>query len=353
MHSIEVLKGPEILLHGPHTTSGVVNLISTPIPETAGGKLNAEYGSFGTLKLHANYGATEGQWGFLVETYQSKGDGFHDIDRSKHTAGHDIEEYMGKVRWTSAPDAAYYQHVDVKLQYGVETADVSYLGLTDADFKRDPNRRYGLSELERMDRGRKAASVQHVFGFSDNTFLTTTGYWSDTYRYYNRLNQINGINLGGVTDIVNNGGAGADLIQGILDGTADTTHANGVRYGHNDQAFVAKGVKMELQHWFETGALQHELITGVRWHEDTTKNAVRGVPTASISRSMAAWFTSPPDWRRGKRVRPRLGPPGSVIASPSASGACCRSSATKISRPRPTLLTTRPRPSMLRGIPTA
>jgi len=276
MSSVEVLKGPEILMHGPHTTSGVVNLISTPIPEKAGGKLNAEYGSFGALKLHAHYGATEGQWGFLVETYQAQGDGFHEIDRSDRSAGHDVEEYMGKLRWTSDADAAYAQELELKLLYGVEVANVSYLGLTDEDFKRDPNRRYGLSELEQMDRGRKSASLRHVFGFTDNTQLTTTAYWSDTYRYYDRINQINGVNLGGVTSIVNNGLANAGLIQGVLDGTADTTHANHVRYQHGDQEYISQGLQTQVDHWFTTGVLEHELMVGVRWHEDTTKNQVKG-----------------------------------------------------------------------------
>ncbi|MCW5580253.1 MAG: TonB-dependent receptor plug domain-containing protein [Luteimonas sp.] len=276
MQGVEVLKGPEILLHGPHTTSGVVNLLSSPIPEGAEGSLKAEVASFGSRRLHASYGGTSGQWGYLLETYQGTGDGFHRIDRSDLGAGHDIDEYVGKLRWTSAPDAAYAQQLDIKLNYDVEQARVSYLGLTDADFRADPNRRYGLSELERMDRGRKSASVQHQFGFSENTRLTTTAYWADTYRYYDRLNQINGIGLGGVTSIVNTGGANAALIQGILDGSADTTHANGVRYGHNHQAFTSQGLQMELEHLFGTGGVQHDLTVGIRYHEDTTRNAEKG-----------------------------------------------------------------------------
>lgn len=276
MASVEVLKGPEILLHGPHTTSGVVNLLSTPIPEAAAGHLRAEIASFDTRKLHANYGATAGQWGFLLETYQGSGDGFHQIDRSDLGAGHDINEYVGKLRWSSAPGAKYSQQLDLKLAYGEETARVSYLGLTDADFRANPDRRYGLSELERMDRGRKSASLQHQIGFSENTWLTTTAYLVDTYRYYDRLNQINGISLGGITSIINTGGGNAALLQGILDGTADTTHANGVRYGHNHQAFVSKGLKVELEHAFATGNVQHTLTAGTRYHEDTTRNVDKG-----------------------------------------------------------------------------
>ncbi len=275
--SIEVLKGPEVLLHGPHTTSGVVNLISTPIPTEASGAANIEIGAFETRKIHAHYGATAGQWGFLLETYQAETDGFHEIERSKHTSGYNINEYVGKARWTSAPDARFTQQLDIKLQYDVENADVSYFGLTDADFHENPNRRYGLSELERMDRGRRAASVRHQFGFDDDNWLDTTAYWTQTYRYYNRLNQINGINLGGITDTINAGGAGAALLYGILRGTANTTHANGVRYGHNHQKFTVQGLQVESHNAFTTGQVGHELISGVRYSEETPENAVKGL----------------------------------------------------------------------------
>ncbi len=283
MQGIEVLKGPETLLHGPHTTAGVINLLSTAIPDEAGGMVNIELSEFNTRKIHAYYGATVGQWGFLLETYQSTTDGFQDVERSKTTAGNDINDYVGKLRWRSDADAKYAQQLDIKLQYDEETADVSYFGLTDVDYNADPNRRYGLSELERMDRGRKTASVQHQFYFNDTSKLTSTIYWGDTYRYYNRLNQINGTNLGGVTDIINNDRPGttphnsAALLEGILQGTADTTHANGVRYGHNHQDFEARGLQFEFNKQFSTGAIDHDLIAGVRRHEDITGNAVKGL----------------------------------------------------------------------------
>lgn len=273
--SIEVLKGPEVLLHGPQTTAGVVNLISTPIPTEASGKASLEVGAFDTRKIHLNYGGTFGQWGFLLETYQAESDGFHEIDRSKHGAGYDVDEYLAKLRWTSAPGARYEQQLDIKLHYDVENHDISYVGLTDADFRDNPSRRYGLTELERMDRGRRAASIHHQIAFNDRNWLDTTAYWTQTYRYYNRVNQINGINLGGVAPLVNNGGANADLLRGILRGSANTTHANGVRYGHNDQRFTVQGVQAESHNLFSTGALEHELISGLRFSEETPENAVK------------------------------------------------------------------------------
>jgi len=276
--SIEVLKGPEVLLHGPQTTSGVVNLISTPIPRTAQGHANIEIGAFNTRKIHLDYGATVGQWGFLLETYQAETDGPLEIERSKRTSGYDINEYVGKLRWTSAEDAPYQQQFDLKLHYDVEYGDVSYVGQTDADFRENPNRRYGFSELERMDRGRKSASARYHFAFNDQHWLDTTAYWMKTYRYYKRVNQINGLNLGagvgGNAGRVNTGAPGANLIYDIMHG-ADTTHANGIRYGHNHQRFTVKGVQVESHNLFTTGTVEHELISGLRYSRETPENAVK------------------------------------------------------------------------------
>lgn len=130
-----------------------------------------------------------------------------------------------------------------------------------------------------MDRSRDSASVRHQIEFSPNTLLTTTAYWADTSRHYDRLNQVNGVNLGSVTNLVNTNGAGAALMQGILDGSADTTHANGVRYGHNHQDFVARGLQFELLNTFATGAVQHELTAGLRWHHDASKSGSPGGAT--------------------------------------------------------------------------
>ncbi len=277
MAGIEVLKGPEILLHGPQTTSGAINLLSTPIPAQASGALKTEIGQYGTRKVHLHYGATVGQWGFLAETYQRSTDGFHEIDRSNRNGGSDVAEYLLKGRWNSAPGATFNQQVDIKLFSGQEDADVSYLGLTDEDFRANPNRRYGLSELERMDRSRDSASVRHQIEFNPSTLLTTTAYWADTSRHYNRLNQINGVGIGSVTNTINTGGTDAALLQAILRGTADTTHPNGVRYGHNHQDFIAKGVQTELLKTFTTGSVKHALTGGVRWHHDTAQSGTTGI----------------------------------------------------------------------------
>lgn len=274
MSGVEVLKGPEILRYGPQTTSGAINLISTPIPNAPAGFVNVENGDWGSRRIHTWAGGTFGGFGILAETYQHRTDGFHRIDRSSRSSGNDIADYMLKAGWADGGSGNVRHAVDLKLFKGDETADVSYLGLTDADFRRNPDRRYGLSELERMNRGRESASLRHRLLVGSGFALVTTGYATDTYRDYTRLNQVNGIGIGasGITSLVNEGGANAALLQGILDGTENTTHANGIRYGNNFQSFLTRGVQVEARGLLRTGAVVHEFMGGVRRHEDTARN---------------------------------------------------------------------------------
>lgn len=274
MSGVEILKGPEVLRYGPQTTSGAINLLSTPIPDEFEGFVNVEMGDWGSRRIHTWAGGEVGQFGVLAETFQNSTDGFHQIDRSNRTAGNDIADYMLKLRWASPSDAAIRQRLDLKLFKGDEYADVSYLGLTDADFRANPDRRYGLSELERMNRGRASVSLQHQITLASRFTFITTGYHADTYRDYTRLNQVNGIGIAanGITSRINNNGPDAALLQGILDGTAATTHANGVRYGNNFQTFIARGLQIEGRATLVTGGIDHELIVGARRHEDTARN---------------------------------------------------------------------------------
>ncbi len=227
MSAVEVLKGPEVLMYGPQTATGAVNLVSTAIPEQARGFLNTELASFDGKKIHANYGGTEGQWGYLLETYQRENDGFHQLDRSDRDTGMDQSEYLAKLRWQSAADARFKQSLNLKFLNADEINNVSYLGVTDADFAANRDRRYGLSELEQMRRGRESVSLQHQIELTADTSSTTTLYRNQTYPNYKRLNQINGIGiraLGGLNWIVNNQLAGttpdnsASLIHGHIAG---------------------------------------------------------------------------------------------------------------------------------------
>ena len=115
MTGVEVLKGPSTLKEGPFTVGGAVNLLSTPIPSEAQGKVSVEVAEYGETNMTANYGDSGDIYGFMLETYQHQADGFKDIDRSNRDTGFDIEDYVGKFRLnTPSGGSGLYQQLDLK-----------------------------------------------------------------------------------------------------------------------------------------------------------------------------------------------------------------------------------------------
>ena len=248
MSAIEILKGAPLLRHGPQTTGGIVNLISTPIPDDKGGELSVVLNERGSTDIHANYGMREGQWSWLLETVQREGDGFKDIDRSNRDTGFDIEDYVFKLGWQGDG-----QSLLLKTQYSEEVSNETYLGLTDTDFDADPNRRYGLSSIDQMDNDHRGISLTHNMDWSNTVSSTTTVYRNTFNRDWFKLS-------GGsaLINAANNGDANA---IGILDGSIDKA---GLNYKHNNRSYESQGIQFNLD--METGA--HLISAGVRLHED-------------------------------------------------------------------------------------
>ncbi len=248
MSSVEVLKGAPLLRHGPQTTGGVVNLRSTPIPEENAGTIMATFGEYASRDLHAHYGGTSGDFGWLVETAQRDSDGFKDIDRSGRDAGFDIEDYVVKLGWDGDGQSLLF-----KAQYSEETSNETYLGLTDADFDRDENRRYGLSAIDQMNNKHEGYSLTYSLDLSDNITATVVGYYNEFAR--------NWFKLGGGSAFVEAANGGDPVAQGILDGTVDVA---GLEYKNNNRSYESKG--LELNFAVDLGA--HQLEIGGRAHED-------------------------------------------------------------------------------------
>lgn len=251
MSGIEILKGAPLLRYGPQTTGGIVNLLSTPIPEEAGGEIFTLLDQRGSTDVKLNYGARSGNWGWLVETVQREGAGYKTIDRSNKSTGFDIADYVVKVGWQGDG-----QSLLLKSQYSEEVSDETYLGLTDTDFAANNNRRYGISSRDQMVNDRSSLSLVHTLDWTDNITSTTTLYRNDFTRNWYKLN-------GGGTwiDDANGGDATA---QGILDGTGDTT-GGALTYKNNDRTYVSQGVEFNV----DVEADAHLLSIGTRLHTDT------------------------------------------------------------------------------------
>jgi Fe(3+) dicitrate transport protein len=248
MHAVEVLKGAPLLRYGPQTTGGVINLISTPIPDEMSGNINLSYGENAEADLLANYGGRSGDFGFLIETTQRRNDGFKTIDGSNSDTGYDISDYLVKLLWEGES-----QSVSFKAQYSEEVSEETYLGLTDADFNRDEDRRYGLSELDQMDNDHSGYNLVYRNELSDSVSMSATAYYNEFSRDWFKLS--------GGGSFVEAANAGDAFAQGVLDGTEDVTD---LQYKHNNREYTSRGVELN----FDVALGNHQLALGGRIHED-------------------------------------------------------------------------------------
>ena len=248
MQGLEVLKGAPLLRYGPHTTGGVVNMVSTAIPSSMSGSVSAIYGQDNQRDLLAWIGGSAGDFGFLLETAQRRGDGFKKIDRSSHNTGYDIEDYVLKLSWEHGAHKLLF-----KSQYSEEVSDETYLGLTDADFSADSSRRYGISAIDQMVNDHLGFSLSYRLSFSENLSFSAKAYHNEFSRDWFKLS-----GGGGLVRAANTGDTNA---QAILDGSADATD---LTYKHNARDYLSTGIEGNL----DISLGQHQLALGGRLHED-------------------------------------------------------------------------------------
>lgn len=248
MHAVEIMKGAPLLRYGPQTTGGVINMVSTPIPESSEANLALRYGENDEWDLLANFGARAGDFSFLLETAQRHSDGFKNIDRSDQSSGYQISDYLLKAGWEGTRQSLLF-----KAQYSQEVSDETYLGLTDADFRQDPNRRYGLSSIDEMDNDHQGLSLFYDLSLTEDISVRAIAYYQSFARDW--------FKLGGGSDFIDAANAGDPTAQGILDGTED---AFGLVYKHNNREYESRGIDVNLD--AELG--RHRVSFGTRLHKD-------------------------------------------------------------------------------------
>ena len=99
MESIEVRKGSTQIKHGPFTTGGSLNYISTPIPSSKLNSVSLDIGSFGKTLMQVRSGDVLGNFAYLIELYSDKTDGFKELDGGGDT-GYGKTDFMTKLRYS-------------------------------------------------------------------------------------------------------------------------------------------------------------------------------------------------------------------------------------------------------------
>lgn len=265
MEALEVRKGSAAVRQGPHTQGGVINYVSTSIPGAPGGRVELSGGDFDTTKAHAAVGGT---WatgdsgssvGVLVEGFRHETSGFKDLDGGGDT-GFLLEDVLAKVRWTSAPDAAFSQAFELKLGRTDQDGDETYLGLTAEDFARTPYRRYVSSSQDRFLSEHDAVVARWLAQPSATLDWSVTAYRNEFARNWYKGSSVLGTSHGSVLAAPDVYSDAITVLRGEVDSVDDA-----IRLRNNRRDYYSQGVEA-IAGW--RGLDGHDLTFGVRWHED-------------------------------------------------------------------------------------
>ncbi len=282
MNAVEITKSVGAVKYGPITTAGSIQFFSTPIPRQSAAHVTAVVSSLDRSNIHAWAGSrieTENlpvDVGFLVETWQDNADGFKqiDLDSLGGGTGFSIADYVAKLGLYSKDGATISQNLLLKIQYSEQDADETYLGLSQGDFAATPLMRYRASQLDNIAATHKIYQATHNVSLSDNIQLTSIAYRTEFARNWEKLDRFDNSLLSGL--------AGCDSLNEILldpttcnqeirvlrgpDGYTSPDDVLGIR--QNNRTYYTNGIQSALGVEFNTGALTHNLVTSLRYHED-------------------------------------------------------------------------------------
>lgn len=261
MSQVRVLKGPAGLVYGPQTIGGAIDFITRPIPKRPTASVDLAGGEYRFGKAHVVAGATEGKLGLLVEGLHLRSDGFKHLPDGGDT-GFARNEWMIKGAYELTPR----QSIGLKLSYADEVSNETYLGITDEDFRVDPDQRYSASAADQMRNHRKSLVFTHVFEPSETLTLTTSYDHSNFVRTWSKANAFRGASL---FDVISDPDSPRNAVfMDVLRNGNSTSSAEALLIGPNARDFQLHGLQSVL-HWDPTtGPVAHKVESGLRLHYD-------------------------------------------------------------------------------------
>jgi len=263
INAIEVRKGSASIRSGPRTTGGVINFVSTPVPGVPlAGQAELLVGQDSTVLGHAWIGGSGASgFGYLVETVQQATDGFKNLDGGGDT-GYDLQDTRIKLAWEQRDPSARYQRVELKIGRTDQDSDETYLGLSDADFRADPQRRYAASQLDNITTQHEQLELRHVIAFNDAIDLSTTAYRHEFTRAWYKLDSLTG---GSLANVLASPEQFANQFAWL---TGATSPDNALIVRNNNRAYEQRGVQSVLGWSIAGERVQHQLEFGLRRHTD-------------------------------------------------------------------------------------
>lgn len=269
MQALEVVKGPSAILHGPHTVGGALNLVTQSVGSETAGFVDASVGNFSTQKYQAFFNQPLGEKGsgFWVDGLHYRSDGFKTLDGFEDAStGFERSDINTKWQWALPAEGDREHWLTLKLGYADETSNETYLGLTPTDFEQDPYRRYAASQLDQFNSEHSQAHLDHKIALSDALSIRNQVYWNRFDRSWNKLDGfIGGLNINTVlsTELFPRALA---VLRGEVDSNGQPNETIDVT--NNDRAYESYGWQWQAAYEFETSAIEHRLLSGLRWHHD-------------------------------------------------------------------------------------
>ncbi len=164
---VEVLRGAGQTLYGPQTIGGVINYITPNPTEDFSGGLSLAGGNRDYVNAHARLSGG----GYLLDVMHKQGDGARDNTRSE------IRDL--NLKKVLAIDDR--QGVTLRANYYTEDSQVTYSGLTNAEFQ-NFGARYNPFRNDSFEIRRMGLSGTHQIALSGDTNLITNVYWSSFNR---------------------------------------------------------------------------------------------------------------------------------------------------------------------------
>ena len=292
--AVEIYKGPSMLPYGPNTLGGAINLVTAPMPFDAQAELDLELGADSFRRLHGRVGHGGEQWSYLLDFAHLETVGFKNIDGGGES-GYVRNDLLLKVRWDSDPAGNTLHRLNLKLGYGDETSDETYLGLTQEDYNETPLRRYRGSYLDQMEWDRTQVQLDYSVEFESGLELTFTGYRHDFYRVWEKANGFWGDNslyvpgddgygtkslsLGEIFGRPEAYPAYMAVLRGeapsgtIVQAASDEPWANPdlLLIGRNARTYYSQGIQLNGRWLVPLGEFDHDLRFGARLHQDSVR----------------------------------------------------------------------------------
>jgi len=265
MSAVEILKGPSAIRVGSRTVGGAINYVSTPIPTEHQGEITALYGTDATNQLIARYGGKLDDFGYLFEFTNYGSDGFKTIPNLKNNAdGFDLQDYLAKFSYDLASASGANNHFEFKLSKTEQSADSSYLGLTQEDFANDPYQRYAASALDNIQTDHEQIQLNYVFTpVSEEWQLGITAYNNDFARNWYKLESTTNASISAILNDPVMFATDFAYLNGSLD-----SPDNALRLRNNNREYYGRGVQAEFNTESYIGETALVWNAGLRYHKD-------------------------------------------------------------------------------------